>query len=102
MGFVQKTPSSQKELITIEVKDKRITIKDISRAKLYQDIFKATYGLLISTKRISEETRRFILDRYAIKGNLTIAQFDEAHKTLRVHPAFEYQIPEPFKKCTKA
>lgn len=101
MGFMQKTSSSQKELITVEVKAKRITIKDISRAKLYQDIFKATYGLLISPIRIPEEIRRFIFDRYAIKGNFIIAQFDEAHRILRIHPTFEYQIPEPFKKCTK-
>ncbi|MDH5733668.1 MAG: hypothetical protein OEY88_07790 [Candidatus Bathyarchaeota archaeon] len=101
MGYVQKSSSSRKELITVEVKAKPITIKNISRAKLYQDIFKATYGLLISTKRISEEIRRFILDRLSIKGNLIIAQFDEERRILRIHPAFEYHVPELFKKCVK-
>lgn len=101
MGFIQETSSSKKELITVEVKARRITIKDISRAKLYQDIFGATYGLLISTKRIPEEIRRFILDRYIIKGNLIIAQFIETRNRLSIHPAFEHHVPEIFKKYTK-
>jgi len=101
MGFAQKTKTSPKELITVEVKAEPITLKSISRAKLYQDIFKATYGLLVSTERISEEIRRFILDRYAIKGSLIIAQYVEALRIIRIHPAFEYHVPDFFKKYTK-
>jgi hypothetical protein len=41
MGFVQRTKSSRKELITVEVKAQPITLKSISRAKLYQDIFQS-------------------------------------------------------------
>ena len=102
IGFVQETPSSRIELITVEVKAKRITIKDISRAKLYLDIFRAAYGLLISTERIPEEIRRFILDRRVIKGDLIIAQFVETLSMLRIHPSFEYQVPDIFKECTKS
>lgn len=101
MGFVQRTKSSSKELITVEVKAEPITLKGISRAKLYQDIFRASYGLLISTERISEEIRRFVLDRLAIKGNLIIAQY-VSYGIIRIHPAFEYQLPDLFKKCTES
>jgi len=101
MGFVQKGPTSSKELITVEVKAEPITLKSISRAKLYQDIFKATYGLLISTERISEEIRRFILDRSAIKGNLIIAQYLETSKILKIHPSFGYYVPALFNEYVK-
>lgn len=46
MGLMRKgIPSSSTELITVEAKAEKITIKNISRAKLYKDIFKAHYGM---------------------------------------------------------
>jgi len=88
MGFIRKgIPSSSTELITVEVKTDKITIKNISRAKLYKDIFKAHYGMLISPKRIPEEIRRFIADRDDIRGKLIIAQFDETNRTFCFHPS---------------
>jgi hypothetical protein len=101
MGFVRKNKSSPKELITVEVKAQPITLKNISRAKLYQDIFRANYGLLVSTSRISEELRRFILDRHAIRGNLIIAQYLEGYKVIRIHPSFEYHLPKFLQEFTK-
>jgi len=103
MGFMRKgIPSSSTELITVEVKADKITIKNISRAKLYKDIFRAHYGMLISPKRIPEEIRRFIADRYDIGGKLIIAQFDETNGTFYFHPSFYYSLPEPFKKLIKS
>lgn len=98
-GFIQKTEYS-KELITIEVKPDKITIKNISRAKLYADIFGAKYGMLISPKRIPEEIRRFIKNKYAIRGNIIIAQFDKATHDFKFDKKLYPTIPEPFKSTT--
>jgi hypothetical protein len=96
MGFIQKNQYS-KEIITVEVKAEEIKIKNISRAKLYADIFGATYGKLISPKPIPEEIRRFITDRYAIRGNLIIAQFDKTRKGyFNFNQKLYSTIPEPF------
>ena len=100
MGFVRKEPSSPKELITVEVKSVPIKIKHIERAKTYQHIFNATYGLLVSSKGIPEEIRRFVSNRPTIRGNLIIAQFRFPF-TFWIHPDFEPHIPEPFKQFAK-
>jgi hypothetical protein len=101
MGFVRKNKTSTKELITVEVKAIPITLKSISRAKLYQDIFRAKYGLLVSTSRIPEELRRFILDRYEIRGSLIIGQYLEAYGVIKIHPSFEHHIPNFLQEFTK-
>jgi hypothetical protein len=110
MGFVRKEPSSPKELITVEVKPIPIKIKHIERAKTYQDVFNATYGLLVSSKGIPEEIRRFVLKRPKIRGNLIIAEWrifssygikiPQSGK-FRIHPDFKPYIPEPFKQFAK-
>jgi hypothetical protein len=96
MGFIQKT-QYLKELITVEVKCDKITVQNISRAKLYADIFNAKYGMLISPKGIGEEIKRFISNRYAIRGNVIIAQFDEANNKFNFDKKLYSTIPEPFK-----
>lgn len=112
MGFVQRKPSSKKELITVEVKSKAIRLLDILQARFYQDIFKATFGLLISPKGIIEEKVRFVLDTNigrSIRGKVIIAKFDEQSYgygretfwTLKINPRFEKSIPEPFKRFCK-
>ncbi|MGB8781252.1 MAG: hypothetical protein WCD81_11480 [Candidatus Bathyarchaeia archaeon] len=95
MGFIEKT-QYQKELITIEVKDEKISIQSISRAKLYADIFNAKYGMLISTQGIGTETERFISNRWAIRGNVIIAQFHEANNNFSFDKRLYSTIPEPF------
>ena len=99
MGFIQKIEYS-KELITVEVKPEKITIKNISRAKLYADIFGAKYGMLISPKRVPEEIRRFIRSKYEIRGNIIIAQFDKANNKFKFDKKLYSTIPEPFKSAT--
>lgn len=100
MGFVQKDQYS-KELVTVEVKPDKITIKNISRAKLYADIFGAKYGMLISPKKIPVEIWRFISSRYAIRGNIIIAQFDKVNEKFIFHPKLYPTPPEPFKPASK-
>jgi len=99
MGFLQKTEYS-KELITVEVKTDKITIKNIARAKLYVDIFDAKHGMLISPKRIPEEIRRFIKGKYAIRGSIIIAQFDKSTHDFRFDKQLYSTIPEPFTSTT--
>jgi len=106
MGFVRKEPSSPKELITVEVKSIPITIKHIERAKTYQCVFNATYGLLVSSKGIPEEIRRFVSNRHKIRGDLIIAHYhltnpQMSYGVFRIHPDFEPYIPEPFKQFAK-
>jgi hypothetical protein len=106
MGFVRKKPSNSVELITAEVKSMPITIKHIERAKTYQYVFNATYGLLLSSKGIPEEIRRFVLKRPKIRGDLIIADYELINPAIpsgifRIHPDFEPFIPEPFKRFTK-
>lgn len=99
MGFIQKNPYIQ-ELITVEVKAEKIKIKHISTAKLYADIFRAKYGMLISPKRLPEEIKRFISNRYEIRGNVIIAQFDEPTDKFKFNKKLYPTIPEPFKSTT--
>lgn len=107
MGFVQKKPSSKKELITVEVKPKPITLLHILQARLYQDIFKATFGLLISPKGIIEEKARFVLDTDIgrnVRGEVIIAQLNEylyGRPLLEINPRFKNSVPEPFKRFCK-
>jgi len=73
---MRRKPSSPKELITVKVKRTPIKIMGISQAKLHQDIFKASFSLLISPKEISEEKVRFVLDRDVIRrGQVIILYF---------------------------
>lgn len=109
MGYVQRKPSSKKELITVEVKNKPIRLMDILQARFYQEIFKATFGLLISSKGILEEKVRFVLDtdvgRNVIRGKIIIARFHEnpyqKYGFLEIHPRFQNSVPELFKKFCK-
>lgn len=111
-GFLQKKDSSSKELVTVEIKSDKIKINHIYRAKLYADVLNAKYGIIISPKRLQEEIRRFIKERYNIiyrtYGSLIIAQFDRERniRTNILEDVFKFDeklyptIPEPFKSAT--
>ena len=108
-------PAEKKEIITVEVKDEPIKLRHIAQAKFYQDIFNATFGLLISSKGIPEETVRLVLHTTrgkVIRGKVIIAQSIEhqihqysaqfGHFTsLRINPKFRESVPEPFKDLCK-
>ena len=103
-GFLQKKDYRSQDLVTVEIKPDKIKIKHIYRAKLYADVLNAKYGLLISPKKIPEEIRRFIIDRYAIKrrqyGEFIIARFDKTRNELQFDKKLYSTIPEPFKSAT--
>ena len=103
-GFVQRRDSTLRDLITVEIKPDKIKINHIYRAKLYADVLNARYGLLVSPRKIPEEIRRFVADRYSIlyrsSGPLIIAQFDRASSKFEFDKKIHSTIPEPFKPTT--
>jgi hypothetical protein len=100
IGFVQIGPF-KRDLLTVEVKPDKITIQSISKAKLYKDIFRARYGMLISPKGVQEEIKRFISNKYEIRGDVIIAQFDEANNKFCFDSKLYSTIPEPFVQLPK-
>lgn len=105
MGFVRKKSSSEEtmttETMTIEVKDKPLKIKHFAQAKFYQDIFNATYGLLMSSKAIPERIIRFALRRSDIRGNLILVQYLEPLHLFRIPPDFAPFVPDLLSQFTK-
>jgi len=114
LGYVQKKPKNQKEIITVEVKDERIKLKHIAQAKFYQDVFNATFGLLVSSKEIPTETVRLVLNSplgRSIREKVIIAQAvekrwgaqyaDRRLMVLEIDSRFKDSVPEPFKGLCK-
>ncbi len=84
IGYVNREYS--KDLITVEVKEKSLTIEDIYQAKMYKEIFGARYGFLITATPIPEALKRLCKQTYSIQHSandstysfLAIAQFHRA------------------------
>ena len=49
-----------KSLITVEVKEKSLTLEDIYQAKLYKEVFEAKYGFLVTLSPIQEELKQIV------------------------------------------
>lgn len=105
-GYViRKTMAGEiKELIVVEVKEKKPTLEDIYQTKRYAEILKASYGLLISLEKLSVEHRRFLIKRREITQflqdkHILIGQFNKSTKSIQIDNELYYdsQIPEPFK-----
>lgn len=104
-GFLRRKDSTYKEIITVEIKSGEITAKDVAKAKLYADMLDAKFSILISTKPLPEELRRFIIKRFFIsrypREPIVIAQFDERTSELTVDRELYYgSLPEPFKSSS--
>jgi len=102
VGYVRKKKSNPKEIIVAEIKDTPITLRHIEQARFYQEIFNAPFGLLISSKGISEEKVRFVTKRTIIRGKVIIAQYNENPYTkfglFNINPRFRDSVPEFLKK----
>ncbi len=86
-GFVCE--NSSEYFIVAEIKNTKITARDIYQAKMYAELFKAKYGFLISTESLSEEIRRLKRLRDALfkhEGwgyqSVICGHFDENEKRL--------------------
>jgi hypothetical protein len=84
IGYVSREYA--KDLITVEVKEKSLTIEDIYQAKMYKEVFGARYGFLITATPIPEALKRLCKQTYSIQHSandstysfLAIAQFHRA------------------------
>ena len=108
IGYVKRKRNSKKELITVEIKNRPVNLRDVIQARLYQEIFKARFGLLISSKGITEERVRFLLDKKIgkwIRGNVIIIRyfknFYEKGRWIEIHPRFKNKIPDIFREFCK-
>jgi hypothetical protein len=107
-GYVKRQRNSKKELITVEIKNRSIKLRDVMQANLYQKLFKAKFGLLVSSEGITEEKIRFLLDKKVgkwIRGDVIIIRyfrnFYEKGRWLEIHPRFKDRVPDLFKKYCK-
>jgi hypothetical protein len=102
VGYVRKKTSNPKEIIVVEIKDEPIKLRHIEQARFYQEIFNASFGLLISSKGIPEEKVRFVTNRDIIRGKVIIAHYHEnpyqRYSFFNIHPRFKDSVPEIFKK----
>jgi hypothetical protein len=81
MGLVER--EYQKDLLTVEVKEKTLKIDDIYQAKMYKEVLGARYGFLVSAAPIPEELKRLCRTTFSILHSiddhtfrfLAIAQF---------------------------
>ena len=84
IGYVNREYS--KDLITVEVKEKSLTIEDIYQAKMYKEVFGARYGFLVTATAIPEALKRLCKQNYQIQHSshddiysfLAIAEFHRA------------------------
>ena len=84
LGYVDRGLS--KDLITVEVKEKSLTIEDIYQAKMYKEVFGARYGFLITATAIPEALKRLCKQTYQIQHSshddiysfLAISEFHRA------------------------
>ena len=104
MGFVRKKPSSKPELITVEVKAKAFTIRDVLQAKMYSDIFKAKFSFAISPKGISIPKLRTILEHdKELRGNVLIVSYDPFNEfsRFRIYKELEPYVPKELQRFCK-
>lgn len=84
LGFVQG--QLQRDLITVEVKEKNLKIDDIYQAKMYKEVFGARYSFLVTAAPIPEALKRLCKTTFSILHSID----DHTYKFLAVaqfHPA---------------
>lgn len=84
LGLVER--EYQKDLITVEVKEKSLKLDDVYQAKMYKEVFGARYAFLVTAAPIPEELKRLCTTAPSILRSvddhisrfLAIAQFSPA------------------------
>ena len=103
-GYNQKTPGLTDRII-VEIKARRIRIKDMYQAKMYADVLNATYCILVSSEALTREIREFINKRnllYRVPKNVIISRYLQNENDIIIEPIFLKELyygtmPEPFK-----
>jgi len=106
-GYHQKTEYSI-DRIVVEIKARRIRIRDIYQAKMYADILDATYCILVSSESLTREIREFINKRnllHRLTKNIIISKYQKDDNKIIIEPIVLKEIyygtePEPFKLAT--
>lgn len=98
-GFIAK--DSWKHMIVVEVKNERLSLSDIYQTKMYMDLFKAKYGLLLTSEPIPEELKRLHSRNHAVLNttssgytHVNIATF-ERHPTVLQENSWFPEQPKP-------
>jgi hypothetical protein len=96
-------------LITIEVKNEKISLWDVYQAKMYAELFDAKYGFLVSTDPIPTELKKLhkvhsILNRFRFDTYLGLVEFDTGtrnivHESWFPEPPFKYNPKDLSKKA---
>ena len=102
-GFLRRKGSRTKEVITVEVKPRNLRIKDINQARLYGEVLKAKFCLLVSPNNIPVEIKQFVKDNQAIIRSyfstfdrVAILKFDETKSKLTLDRELYSSPLEPF------
>jgi hypothetical protein len=105
VGFIPINPwmafssSDIQDFITVEIKKDKLTLQDVYQAKMYGDLFRAKYALLISPKPITEELKRldrqlFITFRYKTGYRVYIGEWFAEENTMA---EFKWYATSPYK-----
>lgn len=91
--------SDIQDFITVEIKKDKLTLQDVYQAKMYGDLFRARYALLVSPKPIPEELKRldqqlFITFRYMSSYHLYIGEWSTETNTMA---EFKWFATSPYK-----
>jgi hypothetical protein len=98
LGVVER--QYQKDLITVEVKEKSLKIDDIYQAKMYKEVFGARYAFLVTAAPIPEALKRLCGTTVSILHSID----DHTYKFLAIaqfHPAggfIDWVQENPFEK----
>jgi hypothetical protein len=103
MGYVAKKVSDKKssplETITVEVKAKDLTLRDVMQAKLYQTIFDSKHTFLLSPTGMTGEKMAVVLEHEdLLRGNVIIGKCGEDGKRLFLDPRLIDKVPKELKR----
>lgn len=90
-GFV-KNPEGDLWFIVVEIKDKKVGIRDFYQAKMYAEVFKAHYCFLVSTQPLSEEIKRVFKSKKWINRYTKLVKIKLKSEIISIPE--EFHVPE--------
>ncbi len=107
-GYYNRTEYSTERFI-VEVKARKLRIKDVYQTKLYGDVLNAEYAILISSESLTREIREFIKENYLTHRRLKdviILKYIERLRNIIIEPKvlediYGNRLPEFLKTDTE-
>ncbi len=97
MGFVKKKKSDKPELITVEIKNDDLKIRDVMQARLYEIFFQSKFTFLLSPTGISREKIEAVMQHDdLIRGNVIIGKCGDDGKDFRIDPKLCNKVRKEF------